>query len=557
MINKSSYNLLVVLIFSVFSCKAQQTIKYIKAPSVIYKNSLPLKVRDCWQNLDIEKDTLAGTSLYRAYSEIIKNKKGKEVIVAVIDTDIDINHEDLKSAIWVNKKEIPNNGIDDDHNGYIDDVNGWNFLGNSRGESISYANTEPIRVLRRLQKKYPSLNNFHGNKKDSLLAIKAKINLKEDLDQLDTLKKYAILNLKEYRESDEILKTHFNKSNFTLSQIDSLYKKNKNSADSQIPKNILAMRDNIRLGINYQALLNDSIKAVEKGKTSYNPNYYDRELIGDNDLDLKDKNYGNNNVSRNAKLTYHGTIVSGILGANRANKIGIEGFSDKIKIMPVLAIPTGGYENDKDVALAIRYSVDNGAKIINMSFGKTFSANPDWIKDALIYAEQHDVLIIAGSGNDSSDNDVKPFYPIDYDEQSGIEFCNNFIKVGGITFNGNKKFLATFTNYGKNTVDIFAPSFFLKTTDANVGYSYRDGTSMASPIVAGVAALIRSQYPKLTAKQVKQILLDSSVKYDLEVKVPGEKAGTFKPFNELSKSGGVINAYNALLLARKMISTKE
>jgi cell wall-associated protease len=189
--------------------------------------------------------------------------------------------------------------------------------------------------------------------------------------------------------------------------------------------------------------------------------------------------------------------------------------------MPILAIPTGGYENDKDVSLAIRYAVDNGAKVINMSFGKTFSANTEWVKKAFLYAEKHNVLIVAGAGNDSSDNDLKPFYPIDYDENTGKEFCRNFIKVGGITFNGDKKFLATFTNYGKKTVDIFAPSFFLKTTDANVGYSYRDGTSMASPIVAGVAALVRSYYPKLTVSQVKQIILESGVSYDLDVQVPG------------------------------------
>lgn len=215
-----------------------------------------------------------------------------------------------------------------------------------------------------------------------------------------------------------------------------------------------------------------------------------------------------------------------------------------------------GSENDKDVALAIRYAVDNGAKIINMSFGKTLSENPQWIKEAFLYAEMHDVLLVAGSGNNSRDNDIKPFYPIDYDEQTGIEYCKNFIKVGAITSDGDKYFLAYFTNYGKKTVDIFAPGYFLKTTDPIVGYSYRDGTSMSSPIVSGVAALVRSYYPKLKASEVKKIILQSGVSINLNVQVPGEKEGTLKPFKELSKSGKVVNAYNALLMAKEMSKKK-
>lgn len=187
-----------------------------------------------------------------------------------------------------------------------------------------------------------------------------------------------------------------------------------------------------------------------------------------------------------------------------------------------------------------------------MSFGKTLCANPQIVKEAFLYAQKNDVLLVAGSGNGSSDNDIVPFYPLDYDELTGIEFCNNFIKVGAITYDGDKNFLASFTNYGKKTVDLFAPGYFLRTTDANVGYSYRDGTSMSGPIVSGVAALVRSHYPKLTASQVKQIILESGVAYDLQVQVPGEKEGVLKPFSELSKSGKVVNAYNALLMAEEM-----
>ncbi len=369
------------------------------------------------------------------------------------------------------------------------------------------------------------------------------------------LKKYAVENLSKYKESEKGLQEKFNRSKFTLSELDSLYFKNKK--DSILTGHIIYMRMFTRLGKDYNSLKNDSIKVEDKLRTTYNDAFYDRSITGDNEFNFNDTHYGNNNVWKNAKWTYHGTIVSGVIGANRSNKIGIDGFSDQIKIMPILAVPSGGYEHDKDIALAIRYAVDNGAKIINMSFGKSMSAYPELVKESFLYAQKHNVLLIAGSGNDSSDNDIKPFYPIDYDEQTGIEFCNNFIKVGAIALDCDKYFLADFTNYGKKTVDVFAPGFFLKTTDAEVGYSYRDGTSMAGPIVSGVAALVWSHYPKLSVSQMKQIILESGVTYDLQVQVPGKKEGVLKPFTELSKSGKVVNVYNALIMAEEYSKKRE
>jgi cell wall-associated protease len=551
--SKNKNHILCLFTMSIIMCTAQQKLIPIKTPSIFYRNTLTVPVRSSWQHLDIEKDTLPGTSLNRAYREIIKNKKGKEIIVAVIDTDIDINHEDLKPAIWVNKKEIPNNGLDDDHNGYIDDVHGWNFLGNKDGRSITYANMGSIRMLRDLKKKYKNYPNFEGNQADSLLNIKALEAQKAENDMAVLLKKYANNNITTYSDAEKVIKKYFNKSDFTFAQLDSLYKKYKKENNKELSDNIYYLKYYIRFGKNLEELKKDSIREEEIYKVSYNPNYYDRAIIGDNEYDIKDIHYGNNDVSRNAKLTFHGTNVSGVIGANRSNKIGINGFSDNIKIMPIVAAPVGGLEHDKDIALAIHYAVDNGAKIINMSFGNPTSSRPDWVKEAFLYAEKHDVLLVAGAGNDASDNDIVPFYSLDYDLNTGVEFCNNFIKVGAITDESNQNFLATYTNYGKKTVDVFAPGDFLKTTDATVGYSFQDGTSMAGPIVCGVAAVVRSYYPKLSAAQVKQIILDSGVSYDnLQVQVPGEKEGVLKPFSEMSKSGKVVNVYNALLMAAKI-----
>jgi cell wall-associated protease len=557
MINKNPLYSLILLSF--FWCNAQHKLNPIKAPTVTNRNEITTAVRDCWKNLDIQKDTIPGISLNRAYQDIIKNKKGKTVIVAVIDTDIDINHEDLKSNIWVNKKEIPNNGIDDDHNGYVDDVNGWNFLGSPKGDqNVIYANFESTRVLRSLKKKYPTYPVISGNKADSLLYIKANEQYKKDTEEVAFLKVNADELLTTYRQGIKAFETHFHKSQFkTLASYDSLRKKYKKT-DPDLYDNVNFMRKLYRLNKTYEDLQNDSIKVTDQYRTCLNEAYHDRAIIGDNEYDITDIHYGNNTMYKDAIWTYHGTMVSGLLGANRANKIGVEGFSDAIQIMPLQVVPIRGAECPKDVALAIRYAVDNGAKIINMSFGSnSLFASLPMVNEALLYAQQHDVLIVAGAGNDTKDNDITPFFPLDYDLATGKEFCNNFIKVGAITYNGDVDFLADFTNYGKKTVDLFAPGYFLKTTYPDNKYAFRDGTSMATPIVCGVAALVRSYYPKLTAAQVKQIILDSGVAYDLQVQVPGEKEGVLKPFSEMSKSGKVVNAYNALLMADEMSKGKK
>jgi cell wall-associated protease len=507
-----------------------------------------------WQFKDFKKDTIAGISLEKAYQEIIKNKKGKPIIVAVLDTELDINHEDLKPAIWINKKEIPKNGKDDDHNGYIDDVNGWNFLGNSKGESIIYQNTEATRIIKKFKKNKTTEPNF-DNKKDSLLYSKALIRKVKDLEDINAEKEATENHLKKFEKSLKTCKSIFLNENFTISKLDSLYKIYKVN-NPEIAKDIYYMKNTVRHGYSKSWYEEYNKKTLDQLATTFNDSYYDRNIPGDNEEDINDKYYGNNDISKNAKWAYHATQVSGLIAADRKNRIGINGFSDNIKILGINAITIGGSENDKDVALGIRYAVDSGAKVINMSFGKTLSLHEDWVIDAMKYAEKKDVLLVIAAGNSSENADEVPSYPIDYDEETGIEFCNNFITVGASSYGINEYLPVGFSNYGKKNVDVFAPGYFLYTTDATSKYVYNDGTSLACAMVSGTAALIRSYYPKLTASQVKQIIMDSGVAYDMEVIVPGTTDKKVK-FSELSKSGKVVNVYNALLMAKEMNKKKK
>jgi cell wall-associated protease len=547
-------NLILVLLVLTLGCASIKTNDSINLGLVKKEKLLEDQLRN-WQNLDINKDTLAGISLNRAYQEIIKNKKGIQIAVAVLDTELDINHEDLKSSIWINKKEIPDNDIDDDENGYTDDVHGWNFLGNKKGEVILNQNLSCTRVIRHFKKQFDKnggKEQFNGNKKDSLLYHKALNICKEEFKNSESSKKRAAFYTKGYPMALATIKRYFPDEKYTYRQVDSLYKVYENDKNRQLGDDIYFMRDVMKYSFNQLYFDNFSKKSDDEFNTTFNDSYHDKDITGDDEDDLTDTNYGSNNVSKNSKWVYHATQVSGLIAANRENNIGLQGFSNTIKIIPLCIIANGGTDVDKDQALAIRYATDNGAKVINMSFSKSVSVHPDWLKEALIYAEQRDVLVIKSAGNNTQDNDKEIIYPTDYDEETGLEFCNNLITVGAITSHNDKSFLANFTNYGKKNVDIFAPGQDLYTTDATRGYVSNRGTSLACAITSGVAALIRSYYPKLTAKQVKQIILDSGVAYDLQVQVPGEKEGVLKPFSEMSKSGKVVNVYNALLMAEKI-----
>lgn len=519
-------------------------------------NSLTLKtekVEDVqlkvWSATDLATDTIPGMSVDKAYAELIPNLKGTNVIVAVIDSGIDIEHEDLKNVIWINRGEIPNNGIDDDKNGFIDDVHGWNFLGDIVGENLEFT-----RIVRRYDGKFNGKDVAEISEVDMetfVLYQKAKAEQNKNYDETEANRDRYTQMLKEVTDADNIISKKLGKEDYTAEELAAII-----DPDDDEQKNIAVLTQMLSYGRSipeFMVRLNGGIDYYDgRMKNHFNMDTDFRGVLNDNPYDITDTSYGNNDVDGpNPKKedALHGTHVAGIIAAQRGNGIGMDGVAQNVEIMVVRAVPDGD-EYDKDVALAIRYAVDNGAKVINTSFGKGYSQNPEWVWDAIKYAGKKDVLIVNAAGNDGVDLDITTSYPNDQNG-TGAEMSDNFITIGALNYKYGEEMVATFSNYGATSVDLFSPGVKIWSTTPLDTYEYLQGTSMASPNVAGVAAMIRSYYPKLSAKQVKQVLMDSGLHTSTPVIVGGEESN-IQPFDAISKSGNTANLYNALIMASKM-----
>lgn len=522
-------------------------------------DTMPLKTQELsdeelksWWHMDLVKDTVPGMSVIRTYDEIIKNRKGQKVIVGVIDSGIDIIHEDLKNVIWVNRDEIPNNGIDDDGNGYIDDINGWNFLGDIVGENMEY-----VRIMRRLAPKYegtPESAISTADRAEYALYKKAKAEyLKEKQEALNNKMQYESI-VSQVKPAHQKVSQKLGTEDYTSGDLQPLKKDPSFQREAMILEQMFSIDDNI------PAIIDQLEEGIEYFSTRLD-NHFNvetdfRAVLGDNPYDINDSPNGNNQVAGPNPLkkdAKHGTHVAGIIAAERNNGIGMDGVARNVEIMALRAIPDGD-EYDKDVALAIRYAVDNGAKVINASFGKFYSQNPEWVFDAIKYAAENDVLIVHASGNDAFDLDDDEIQVYPSDQTTNFdEFSDAFLSVGALNTSYGSDMIASFSNYGKNQVDVFAPGVEIWSSTPNNEYEFEMGTSFASPAVAGVAAMLRSYYPQLSAAQVKQILMDSGISSTQTVILGGEPDNK-KPFSEISKSGKMVNMYNAFIMAEKMVS---
>ena len=502
-----------------------------------------------WSYADLDNDTIPGMSVNRAYAEIIPNIKGTNVIVAVIDSGIDIEHEDLKNVIWVNKGEIPNNGIDDDKNGYIDDIHGWNFLGDIVGENLEFT-----RIIRRYDAQFSGKKESDISEENKALYAmyqKAKAELDTETVQTNSNKERYGKMLSEIKPAHRTISKKVGKEDYTAVELAAISNPNE--------------KEKVQIGIltqmlGYGSSIPELIEQLNGGveyfggrmDTHFNVEKDFRSVLGDNPYDITDTNYGNNDVDGpdpKKEDAMHGTHVAGIIAAQRGNGIGMDGVAHNTEIMVVRAVPDGD-EYDKDVALAIRYAVDNGAKVINASFGKSYTQNPEWVWDAIKYAAKNDVLIVHASGNDGKNIDIAENYPNDHMGTSK-EISDNYLSIGALNYKYGKEMVATFSNYGVANVDLFSPGVKIWSTTPLSTYKYLQGTSMASPNVAGMAAMIRSYFPKLTAAQVKQVLMDSGLHTSAPVIVGGEDTDV-QPFDAISKSGNTANLYNALIMASKI-----
>jgi subtilisin family serine protease len=506
-----------------------------------------------WFLLDPEKDSVQGVSAERTYETLLKNRPSKTVIVAIIDSGIDIDHEDLKNVIWTNEKEIPKNGIDDDKNGYVDDVHGWNFIGGKSGnvEADTYELTREYMRLRAI---------YDGNEKRKIPKKQ-----KKEFEQYSKIKtKYEKLKAKNQEQYDLYNSLYSN----VMSATDTLKKILK--VEKLTPELIQGFTTNEPSLLLARAFLLNLYKNVDENteidtfyaqlkeaidyysvivKYGYNTEFDSRKIIGDDYSNLYQKGYGNNDVK--GPDATHGTHVAGIVAADRKNAIGIKGIADNVKIMPVRAVPNGD-ERDKDIANAILYAVDNGAQVINMSFGKSFSPEKVAVDKAVKYAEQKGVLLVHAAGNDGDDNDVEANFPSRF-YLNGKE-AQNWLEIGASAWGKDNEFIGSFSNYGKKTVDLFAPGVEIYSTTPDNTYKEESGTSMASPSTTGVAALLLSYFPELTTSELKDILKKSTRKFDgLKVQKPGTETKVY--FSDLSSSGGIVNAFEAVQMAQKIKPT--
>ena len=510
-----------------------------------------------WYNLDYETDGVRGISTEKAY-ELLTGRTSTPVVVGVLDGGVDYKHEDLKDIMWTNPRETAGNNEDDDGNGYVDDLHGWNFLGNSKGENVQYDNLEVTRLIRIYEPTYisvlPSTPLSEAERREFVAYQKMISEYTSKLDQAN----FGNLNYGRLKEEIDIAIENIGKDIHAITKADfDAYKANTDRQKMAIRMAKRELSDKKSFADFYKEL-EDGVKYF-RAQVDYhlNKNYDPRHIVGDHYEDAAERFYGNADIK--GPDADHGTHVAGIIGAKRHNGIGVDGVADNVQIMGVRIVPDGD-ERDKDVANGIRYAVDNGAKVINMSFGKGYAFNKKTVDEAIRYAEEKDVLLVHAAGNDAKDIDVVKNYPMKYYTDSldaVLGEASNWITVGATASGLEGDLLAEFSNYGYRSVDVFAPGVKINSTMPESKYKEQNGTSMAAPVVAGLAAMLRSYYPELSAKEVKDIILRSVTKIDEKVKIKVDGSTKKVYLDEISVSGGIVNAKSAIEEADRYIQKKK
>lgn len=541
---------LCALVFAV-SCTGTREITEIPQPAdpdttATAEVRSPEEATNDWHLTSPNSSPFYGTGVEQAYEEFLSNKEPAEkVIVAIIDSGTDIEHEDLKENVWINDGEVAGNNLDDDENGYVDDIHGWNFIGGSDSTHVDKDTYELTRI-------YAKLNPLYGEMDETDVPE----NRLEEYEYFQEIKEAFENRVQENEQQlmqvSQILQAiDAAKETLSISSIDSVSSEDISISQNDTPqeqqsKQMLAMI--ISNGADEEAIeetreFHEHLSSLSE--YGLNTDFDPRDIVGDDYEDLTNRYYGNNDV--NGPSNDHGTHVSGIVGAVRDNNLGTKGIAGNIELMILRTVPDGD-ERDKDVANAIRYATENGAQVINMSFGKGYSPEKVYVDAAIRYADSVGVLMVTGAGNDGQNVDSTDSYPTKFYNDGN--FAENYLSVGASSWESDSTLAAGFSNYGKERVDLFAPGVSVYSTIPNNEYKMNSGTSMASPVVAGVAALIMSYYPEFSAAQVKEIILNTVTKTDQMVYKPG--SDEIISFSELSATGGIVNAYEALKLAEQI-----
>ncbi len=509
-----------------------------------------------WFIKDPYLNQLEGVSSEKSQTDFnLKNQK--EIIVAVIDSGVDINHVDLKNKIWNNPGEVGldsqghdkrTNQIDDDQNGFIDDVYGWNFIGSADGKHVSYDTLEVTRESLRYDLKIAD-----GEKLTEAEIKYFEVVNKDYQQQFESAQK----NLKELLPIEAIASVAQNilKNKIKLEDFSEISLQKIASTDPEVMQ---ARKDLLDVVAKFRTVARFfRIFKTTQADLDYflNKQFDARKIVGDDPNDFTQVHYGNNDVM--GPDASHGTHVAGIIAAESGNGIGIDGVAQNVKIMVLKVVPNGD-ERDKDVALAVRYAVNNGAHVINMSFGKSYSPFKSKIDAEFLKAAEKGILIFHAAGNEASNNDDKAGYPNRNVQDAAVlaqpEKISTWLEVGASTSQNGLGLVASFSDYGQKDVDLFSPGYEINSTIPGDQYAVYSGTSMAAPVAAGVGALLMSNFENMTGAQAKAILLHEVRTYpNLLVHLPGsEKLDLPVPFKTLSATGGVIDAYRSIRFAKEL-----
>lgn len=509
----------------------------------------PSRAPQDWYHLDRVPRSGPGLDTRAAYRDVLQGRPPQDTVqVAVIDSGLDIDHEDLAAKLWTNADEIPGNDVDDDGNGYVDDVHGWNFIGGPDGKNVDQDTYELTRIYVDLQERFAGVDSARVSP-DARDRYRRYQDIKRTFQKKrrEARKRLAKVGKaqKAVQASVDVLKSHLGTDSLTQSAVRSVTSSRRDVRRAQ--QTLQYFYDQDLSPSDLKDYKNQLERQVEY---NYNPDFNPRPIVGDDYADKTERRYGNNDAE--GPDPGHGTHVAGIIGATRDNSIGIDGVARGVRLMSVRAVPNGD-ERDKDVANAIRYAVDNGADVINMSFGKSYSPHKDVVDAAVQYADSMGVLMVHAAGNDGANVDSTDNFPSPYYADGGR--AQRWIEVGASSWEGGEKLAASFSNYGAERVDVFAPGHSIYSTVPDDAYERNDGTSMAAPMVSGLAALIMAHYPSLTATDVRTIILETATPYrNRTVARPGD--GETVPFGTLSDTGAVVNAHAALRRAADRVAAQ-